>query len=86
MNRAGRSAWALNAVRAKAAGEQKETGFAAGLSTENARRRARRLRATDAETVELNKGDSASYRADVPHEIRNLSRSESLAFLVVIYQ
>jgi len=41
---------------------------------------------SDAETVELNKGDSASYRADVPHEIRNLSRTESLAFLVVIYQ
>jgi transcriptional regulator with XRE-family HTH domain len=41
---------------------------------------------SDAETTELNKGDSASYRADVPHEIRNLSKAESLIFLVVIYQ
>lgn len=36
--------------------------------------------------MELNKGDSASYRADVPHEIRNLAKAESLVFLVVIYQ
>jgi transcriptional regulator with XRE-family HTH domain len=41
---------------------------------------------SDGETIELNKGDSASYRADVAHEIRNLSRSEALVFLVVIYQ
>jgi transcriptional regulator with XRE-family HTH domain len=38
------------------------------------------------QVVELNKSDSATYRADVPHEIRNLSRSESVVFLVVIYQ
>ncbi len=41
---------------------------------------------SDSETVELSKGDSASYRADVPHEIRNSSKGESLVFLVVIYQ
>ncbi len=41
---------------------------------------------SDAENIELNKGDSASYRADVPHEIRNLTKSEALVFLVVIYQ
>lgn len=41
---------------------------------------------SDGETIELNKGDSASYRADVPHEIRNLVKSEALVFLVVIYQ
>ena len=41
---------------------------------------------SDAETAELGKGDSASYRADVPHEIRNLMKTEALAFLVVIYQ
>ncbi|MEY3459495.1 MAG: HTH-type transcriptional regulator SinR [Planctomycetota bacterium] len=38
------------------------------------------------ESTELNRADSASYRADVPHEIRNLGRSEALVFLVVIYQ
>jgi len=41
---------------------------------------------SDAESTELNKGDSASYRADVPHEIKNMAKSESLVFLVVIYQ
>ncbi len=41
---------------------------------------------SEAELIELNKGDSASYRADVPHEIRNLAKSEALVFLVVIYQ
>ncbi len=41
---------------------------------------------SDDQTTELNKGDSASYRADVPHEIRNMTRSEALVFLVVIYQ
>ena len=41
---------------------------------------------SEAEVTELNKGDSASYRADVPHEIRNLAKAESLVFLVVIYQ
>lgn len=41
---------------------------------------------SDTESKKLNKGDSASYRADVPHEIKNMSRSEALVFLVVIYQ
>ncbi len=41
---------------------------------------------SDTELTELNKGDSASYRADVPHEIKNMSKSEALVFLVVIYQ
>ena len=41
---------------------------------------------SETEVTELNKGDSASYRADVPHEIRNLAKAESLVFLVVIYQ
>lgn len=36
--------------------------------------------------TELDRGDSAKYRADVPHEITNLARSESVVFLVVIYQ
>lgn len=39
-----------------------------------------------AEVRELNKGDSASYRADVSHEIANLTRTDALVFLVVIYQ
>jgi transcriptional regulator with XRE-family HTH domain len=38
------------------------------------------------ESTELNRADSASYRADVPHEIRNPGKSEALVFLVVIYQ
>ena len=38
------------------------------------------------ETTELNRADSASYRADVPHEIRNSSRAAAQVFLVVIYQ
>lgn len=41
---------------------------------------------SDTETTDLNKGDSASYRADVSHEITNSARSEALVFLVVIYQ
>lgn len=41
---------------------------------------------SDADTVELGKGDSASYRADVPHEIRNLAKTQAVVFLVVIYQ
>lgn len=31
-------------------------------------------------------GDSASYRVDVPHTIRNAGRGEAVLFLVVIYQ
>lgn len=41
---------------------------------------------SDTESTELNRGDSASYRADVAHEIANSSRTEALVFLVVIYQ
>jgi quercetin dioxygenase-like cupin family protein len=35
---------------------------------------------------ELNPGDSASYRADVPHAIVNTGRSEALIYLVDIYR
>ncbi len=41
---------------------------------------------SDTEKTELNRGDSASYRADVTHEIGNSGRSVALVFLVVIYQ
>ena len=40
--------------------------------------------AGDAE--ELDPGDSASYRADVPHAIVNLGKSEAVIFLVDIYR
>lgn len=40
--------------------------------------------AGDAE--ELNVGDSASYRADVPHAIINSGKSEAVMFLIVIYR
>lgn len=40
--------------------------------------------ATDAE--ELNPGDSASYRADVPHAIINQGKSDATVFLIVIYR
>jgi len=40
--------------------------------------------AGDAES--LGAGDSATYRADVPHAIVNSGRGEALVFLVVIYQ
>jgi transcriptional regulator with XRE-family HTH domain len=40
--------------------------------------------AGDAET--LNAGDSANYRADVPHAIVNTGRGEALVLLVVIYR
>ena len=40
--------------------------------------------AGDAE--ELNAGDSASYRADVPHAINNSGKSEAVMFLIVIYR
>jgi transcriptional regulator with XRE-family HTH domain len=39
---------------------------------------------TDSE--ELGKGDSASYRADLPHAIVNVGRGEALVFLVDIYR
>lgn len=38
------------------------------------------------ESSDLSKGDSASYRADVPHCISNTGRGESVLFLVVIYR
>ncbi len=40
--------------------------------------------ASDAET--LNAGDSASYRADVPHAMVNTGRGEAVVFLVDIYR
>ncbi|HEY9175212.1 MAG TPA: XRE family transcriptional regulator, partial [Verrucomicrobiae bacterium] len=39
---------------------------------------------TDAE--ELSTGDSASYRADVPHAIVNAGKGNALAYLIVIYR
>lgn len=41
---------------------------------------------SDQDSVDLVKGDSASYRADVEHSIENPGRGEAVAFLVVIYQ
>ena len=38
------------------------------------------------ERDDLSVGDSASYRADVPHAILNHGKSEAVAFLVVIYR
>lgn len=38
------------------------------------------------DTDELTKGDSGTYRADVPHAIINTGRTEALVFLVVIYR
>ena len=40
--------------------------------------------ANDTET--LNPGDSASYRADVPHAIVNVGKGEAVVFLVDIYR
>lgn len=37
------------------------------------------------DSVELHKGDSAGYRADVDHCLENSGRSEAVGFLVVIY-
>jgi transcriptional regulator with XRE-family HTH domain len=41
---------------------------------------------SSADTAELNKGDSTTYRADVNHSIENIGKSEATVFLVVIYQ
>lgn len=38
------------------------------------------------ESVEIQKGDSASYRADVTHAITNIGKGEALVILVVIYR
>jgi len=40
--------------------------------------------ASDAE--ELNSGDSASYRADVPHALINAGKTEVIVFLIVVYR
>jgi transcriptional regulator with XRE-family HTH domain len=46
-----------------------------------------RLRVESGPDVEeLEAGDSASYRADVPHALVNAMRSEALAFLIVVYR
>ena len=38
------------------------------------------------DTEELGKGDSGTYRADVPHAIANTGTGETVVFLVVIYR
>ena len=38
------------------------------------------------DVVDLARGDSGSYPADVPHEIANVGRSAAVLFLVVIYR
>jgi transcriptional regulator with XRE-family HTH domain len=40
---------------------------------------------SDQDCEKLKEGDSAGYRADCPHEIRNIGNKEAKAFLVVIY-
>ena len=46
-----------------------------------------RVRAESAgDAEELNSGDSASYRADVPHALINAGKSEAVMFLIVIYR
>ncbi len=46
-----------------------------------------RIRVTSADdAIDLQKGDSASYRADVPHALENLGKTDAVLFLVVIYQ
>lgn len=40
---------------------------------------------SDEDSEELCAGDSAGYRADCPHEIKNIGDREAKAFLVVIY-
>ena len=39
-----------------------------------------------ADAEELNAGDSASYRADVPHALLNAGKTEVTIFLIVIYR
>jgi transcriptional regulator with XRE-family HTH domain len=41
---------------------------------------------SDASTEELSKGDSGTYRVDVPHAIVNTGTKDALVFLVVIYR
>jgi transcriptional regulator with XRE-family HTH domain len=46
-----------------------------------------RLEIVSAESKEeLNAGDSASYRADVPHALINIGKLEAVALLIVIYR
>lgn len=41
---------------------------------------------SDLDTEELSKGDSGTYRVDVPHAIVNTGKDDALVFLVVIYR
>jgi transcriptional regulator with XRE-family HTH domain len=41
---------------------------------------------SDQDSDELTKGDSGTYRADVPHAIINTGKGTALVFLVVIYR
>ena len=41
---------------------------------------------SESEESALSKGDSASYKADVPHRITNEGRTEAVVILVVIYR
>jgi transcriptional regulator with XRE-family HTH domain len=41
---------------------------------------------SDQNSEELGKGDSGTYRADVPHAIVNTCKGDALVFLVVIYR
>jgi transcriptional regulator with XRE-family HTH domain len=46
-----------------------------------------RVRVSSGEDFEeLDRGDSVSYRADVPHAIENIGRGEAMVFLVDIYR
>jgi len=38
------------------------------------------------DTEELNPGDSAHYRADVPHAIINSGKGDAAVYLIVIYR
>ena len=40
---------------------------------------------SNGENVELRRGDSAHYAADVPHAIRNIGSGEATVYLVVTY-
>ena len=37
-------------------------------------------------SVALGRGDSASYRVDVPHRVANAGKGEAVVFMIVIYQ
>jgi mannose-6-phosphate isomerase-like protein (cupin superfamily) len=41
---------------------------------------------SDQDKDDLTKGDSGTYRADVPHAIVNAGKADALVFLVVIYR